>query len=284
MRRIDLHVHTNASDGTFDPAGAVRLAHAEGLSAIAVTDHDTVTGYFEAAAEGEKLGVEIVPGIEISTKYDRAVHILGYYIDPKSPSLEPVLNWIVHDRDERNRKMAELMAADGLPVSYEMMHEKYGEVIGRPHFAALLVELGLAESVQDAFDRFVEKGQKYYQPRTILPLDRAVQIIVEAGGIPVLAHPFQYRMDDALLRELIEYCMGFGLKGIECRYTGYDEDMVAYLEALAAEYGLVRTGGSDFHGTNKPHIALGRGLGKLNVPYEYLSELKMKKSPKTPSD
>ena len=277
MKSIDLHVHTSASDGTYSGAGVVRLAVEQGLSAIAVTDHDTVSAYSEAAAEGEKLGIEVVPGIEISTKYDRAVHILGYYIDPKSPSLEPVLNWIVHDRDERNRKMAELMAADGLPVSYEMMHEKYGEVIGRPHFAALLVELGLAESVQDAFDRFVEKGQKYYQPRTILPLDRAVRIIVEAGGIPVLAHPFQYRMDDALLRELIEYCMDFGLEGIECRYTGYDEDMVAYLEALAKEYGLIRTGGSDFHGTNKPHIALGRGLGNLNVPYEYLRELKTKK-------
>lgn len=276
MKSIDLHVHTRASDGTCSGRDVVQLAKEQGLSAIAITDHDTVSGYFEAAAEGERLGLEVVPGIEISTKYDRAVHVLGYYIDPESPSLDPVLNWIVHDRDERNRKMAELMAADGLPVSYEMMHEKYGEVIGRPHFAALLVELGLAESVQDAFDRFVEKGQKYYQPRTILPLDRAVQIIVDAGGIPVLAHPFQYRMDDALLRELVEYCMGFGLKGIECRYTGYDGEMVAYLEALAKEYGLIRTGGSDFHGTNKPHIALGRGLGELNVPYEYLSELKAK--------
>ena len=279
MKPIDLHVHTRASDGTCSGSDVVQLAKEQGLSAIAITDHDTISGYFEAAAEGERLGLEVVPGIEISTKYDRAVHVLGYYIDAKCPSLDPVLNWIVHDRDERNRKMAELMAADGLPVSYEMMHEKYGEVIGRPHFAALLVELGLAESVQDAFDRFVEKGQKYYQPRTILPLDRAVQIIVDAGGIPVLAHPFQYRMDDALLRELIEYCMGFGLKGIECRYTGYDGEMVAYLEALAKEYGLIRTGGSDFHGTNKPHIALGRGLGKLSVPYEYLSELKTKKSP-----
>lgn len=277
MSRIDLHIHTNASDGTYSGAQVVQLAHSQGLSAIAITDHDTVSGYFEAATEGEKLGVEVVPGIEISTKYDRAVHILGYYIDPKSPSLEPVLNWIVHDRDERNRKMAELMAADGLPVSYEMMHEKYGEVIGRPHFAALLVELGLAKSIQDAFDRFVEKGQKYYQPRTILPLDEAVRIIVDAGGIPVLAHPFQYRMDDALLRELIEYCMGFGLEGMECRYTGYDEKMVAYLEGLSAEYGLIRTGGSDFHGSNKPHISLGRGLGKLSVPDEYLTELKTKR-------
>ena len=274
MSRIDLHVHTTASDGTCLPAEAVELAARQGLTAIAVTDHDTVLGYNEARAAGERLGIEVIPGIEISTKYDRAVHILGYYIDPESKSLEPVLNWIVEDRDKRNRKMAEMMAADGLPVSYEMMHERYGAVIGRPHFAEILVELGLAGSVQDAFDRFVEKGQKYYQPRTILPIDQAVEIVVNAGGVPVLAHPFQYRMDDALLRELIEHCMGFGLRGIECRYTGYDEEKVAYLEALAREYGLIRTGGSDFHGTNKPHIALGRGLGKLSVPDEYLLELK----------
>lgn len=274
MSRIDLHVHTTASDGTCAPEKVAELASKQGLSAIAITDHDTVLGFERAHRAGETLGLEIVPGIEISTKYDRAVHILGYYIDPKSPALEPVLNWIVEDRDIRNRKMAEMMAADGLPVSYEMMHERYGTVIGRPHFAAMLVELGLAESVQDAFDRFVEKGQKYYQPRTILPIDRAVEIIVNAGGVPVLAHPFQYRMDDTLLRELIEHCMAFGLRGMECRYTGYDEEMVAYLESLAAEYKLIRTGGSDFHGTNKPQISLGRGLGKLSVPDEYLLELK----------
>lgn len=274
MSRIDLHVHTTASDGTCPPAEAVELAARQGLTAIAITDHDTVLGYREASAAGERLGIEVIPGIEISTKYDRAVHILGYYIEPESKSLEPVLNWIVEDRDKRNRKMAEMMAADGLPVSYEMMHERYGAVIGRPHFAEMLVELGLASSVQDAFDRFVEKGQKYYQPRTILPIDQAVEIVVNAGGVPVLAHPYQYRMDDALLRELIEHCMGFGLRGIECRYTGYTEEMVAYLESLAREYGLIRTGGSDFHGTNKPHIALGRGLGKLSVPDEYLMELK----------
>ena len=274
MKKIDLHVHTSASDGTLSGADVAKLAHSQGLSAIAITDHDTASGYYEAAAAGEELGLEVVPGIEISTKYGRAVHILGYYIDPKAPSLEHVLNWIINDRDTRNRKMAELMAADGIPVSYEMMHERYGEVIGRPHFASLLVEFGLANSIQDAFDRYVEKGQKYYQPRTILPIERAVEIVIEAGGIPVLAHPFQYRMDDALLRELIEYCMGFGLRGMECRYSGYNEEMVAYLEALAEEYGLVKTGGSDFHGSNKPHISLGSGMGELNVPYGFLEKLK----------
>ena len=191
MKRIDLHVHTTASDSTASPAEAVRLAKEAGLSAIAITDHDTVSGYAEAAEAGKKYGVEVVPGIEISTKYGRAVHILGYYIDPDSDKLAPVLEWVVHDRDERNRKMAELMAADGLPVSYEEMHRRFGTVIGRPHFAEVLVELGLAKDIRDAFDRYVEKGQKYYLPRNFLSIERSIEIIREAGGVPVLAHPFQ---------------------------------------------------------------------------------------------
>lgn len=274
MQKIDLHVHTTASDGTLTPAQAVALAKEQGLAAVAVTDHDTASGYAEAAAAGEVLGVEVVPGIEISTKYGGAVHILGYYIDPQSESLAAVSEWLVRDRDQRNRKMAELMAADGLPVSYEDMHRRFGAVIGRPHFAELLVELGLARDMQDAFDRYVEKGQKYYLPRTILPIERAIEIIRSAGGVPVLAHPFQYKRDDAGLREMIEYCVSLGLKGMECRYSGYDAEKSAYLEALAEEYGLVKTGGSDFHGSNKPHIRLGSGTGGLEVPYEYLEKLK----------
>ena len=275
MKKIDLHVHTTASDGTLSGREVVELAAQSGLAAIAVTDHDTVSGYAEAAKAGAELGVEVVPGIEISTKYGGAVHILGYYIDPDSDKLRPVLDWVVNDRNERNRKMAELMAADGLPVSYDDMRRRFGDVIGRPHFADILVELGMADTVQDAFDRFVEKGQRYYIPRTILPIESAVEIICAAGGVPVLAHPFQYKRDDAGLREIIEYCMDYGLRGMECRYSGYDADMVAYLERLADEYGLVKTGGSDFHGSNKPHIALGAGInGNLNVPYDFLSELK----------
>lgn len=275
MREIDLHVHTTASDGTFAPAEAVRLAAETGLRAIAVTDHDSAFGYPEAAEAGRALGVEVVPGIEISTKFHRAVHILGYYIDPHSPALEPVLNWVVQDRDERNKKMAALMAADGLPVSYEQMHERFGPVIGRPHFARVLVELGLADSVNDAFDKFVEKGRKYYVGRNFLSIERSIEIIRASGGVPVLAHPFQYKLDDAGLRELIEHCMESGLLGMECLYSGYDADMSGYLLRLSAEYGLLPTGGSDFHGSNKPHIALGRGINdNLAVPYAYLEQLK----------
>lgn len=275
MKKIDLHVHTTESDGTYTPAEVVRIAKSAGLSAIAITDHDTNLGYAEAAAEGEKLGVEVVPGIEISTKYTVAVHILGYYIDGSSPALKEVLDWVVNDRDTRNRKMAELMAADGLPVSYDEMVERFGTVIGRPHFGRILIELGLAKDMQDAFDRYIEKGQKYYLPRTIMPLERAISIIKEAGGISVIAHPFQYRYDDKMLRELIEVCMGYGVKGMECRYSGYGEDKVKYLSDLADEYGLVKTGGSDFHGENKKHISLGSGInGNLEVPYSWLEELK----------
>ena len=274
MKRIDLHVHTTASDGTASPAEAVRLAKETGLSAIAITDHDTVSGYAEAAEAGEKYGVEVVPGIEISTKYGRAVHILGYYIDPNSEKIAPVLDWVVHDRDERNRKMAELMAADGLPVSYEEMHRRFGAVIGRPHFAEVLVELGLAKDVRDAFDRYVEKGQKYYLPRNFLSIERSIEIICQAGGVAVLAHPFQYKLDDAGLRELIEHCMESGLRGMECRYSGYSREQCKYLGHLAEEYGLIKTGGSDFHGEVKKHISLGIGTGSLEVPYKYLEKLR----------
>lgn len=283
MNNIDLHVHTTASDGTCTPAEVVALAKEKGLAAIAITDHDGVGGYAEAAAAGKKLGVEVVSGIEISTKfitdeYGYAVHILGYYIDTASPELTPVLEWVVNDRDERNRKMVALMQADGLPITYEYMHERFGNVVGRPHFAEYLVEQGLASSVQDAFDKYVEKGRRYWLPRHFLSIERSVEIIKLAGGVPVLAHPFQYKRDDAGLRELIEHCMRSGLKGMECRYSGYTEEMSGYLEKLADEYGLIKTGGSDFHGGNKPAISLGSGKGTLNVPYEFLEKLKQAKT------
>lgn len=273
MRKIDLHVHTTASDGTLSPAEAVAAARAAGLSAMAITDHDTTGGYSEARAAAVEQGVELVPGIEISTKYGGAVHILGYYIDPDAQPLREVLDWVVRDRDQRNRAVAELMAADGLPVSYEQMRQRFGQVVGRPHFAELLVELGMAESIKDAFERYVDRGRKYYLPRSILAIERSIETVTASGGVAVLAHPFQYRRDDAGLRELIEHCMACGLRGMECRYSGYSAGQEEYLEALAGEYGLLKTGGSDCHGDIKPHIRLGV-TGSRDTPYEWLEALK----------
>lgn len=277
MKQIDLHIHTAASDGTCSPAEVVRRAHELGLSAVAITDHDTVSGCAEAAAVGQELGLEAVAGVELSSRYGKTIHILGYFVRTNSPALTRVLDGIVAERNARNRKMAAMMAADGLAVDYEEMRQRFGTSIGRPHFGEVLVELGKAESVQDAFDRYIEKGQRYYLPRKMISIERSVEVIREAGGVPVLAHPFQYRLEEPALRQLIEHCMDHGLLGLECRYSLYDEEQSRYLLKLAKEYGLVPTGGSDFHGSNKPDIRIGVGKGALAVPLSCLEELKKRR-------
>ena len=275
MREIDLHVHTTASDGTEQPRETVELAKKKGLKAIAITDHDTVLGCREAMAAGEELGIEVVPGIEFGTKYGIAVHMLGYYLDLDAPALTKMTRSIVEDRDQRNEKTVRLMQENGIDVTYAQLKERFGEVIGRPHFAHVLMEAGLAEDVQDAFTRLLGKGMKYHQYRHTLEIHEVIECIVNSGGVAVLAHPFQYKKNDEELRELIEHCMQFGLKGMECRYSGYSPEQTSYLEALAEEYGLVKTGGSDFHGENKPRIKLGSGIeDNLKVPYSWLEELK----------
>ena len=274
MNQIDLHVHTTASDGTASPAQVMRMARDLGLKAVAITDHDTVSGCAEAAEEGRALGVEAVPGVELSSRYGTTIHILGYFLRTESPALTRVLEAIVAERDERNRRMAAKMAADGIPVDYDQMLRRFGKVVGRPNFGQMLVELGRASSVQDAFDRFIEKGQPYYLPRKMISIERSVEVIREAGGVPVLAHPLQYRLEEPALRQLIEHCMDHGLLGMECRYSRYDEGQSHYLLRLAREYGLTPTGGSDYHGTNKPEIALGSGMGSLEVPAEWLENLR----------
>ena len=275
MREIDLHVHTTASDGTETPREVVEQALAQGLRAIAITDHDTVLGCREAMTAGQELGVEVVPGIEFGTKYGIAVHMLGYYMDLEAPALTAMTRSIVEDRDTRNEKTVKLMQENGIDVTYAQLKERYGEVIGRPHFARVLMEAGLATDVQDAFSRLLGKGMKYHQYRHTLEIHEVIECIVNSGGIAVLAHPFQYKKNDAELRELIEHCMQFGLKGMECRYSGYTGEQTSYLEALADEYGLIKTGGSDFHGDNKPHIKIGAGIdNNLDVPYSWLEELK----------
>lgn len=274
MKQIDLHTHTTASDGTCTPSETVALAARSGLAAIAITDHDTIAGFEEASAAGNTAGIEVVPGVELSTEQNGKLHILGYYIDTQSSGLKNRLESIVNDRADRNRKIAELMAADGLPVDFEALQERFGAVIGRPHFAQVLVELGKATDIPDAFARYVSRGCPYYLPRHFLTLEDAVTLIRDAGGIPVLAHPFQYKLTDEALRNLLRRGKSAGLMGMECRYSGYDEDRTAYLESLAQEFSLLKTGGSDFHGERKPQIHLGCGTGDLQVPYDFLAALK----------
>ena len=162
MKRVDLHVHTTASDGTCSPSEVVFMAQKLGLAAVAVTDHDTAAGVPEALAAGKASGVEVVPGIEVSVDWrGYGVHILGYFIDPAAPAMAVLLDWVVAERERRNGVIAAALRADGIPVDLAALEQKYpGAVIGRPHFAAALAELGLAESVKDAFDRYLSIGQK----------------------------------------------------------------------------------------------------------------------------
>lgn len=255
------------------PSEIVSEARNLQLSAIAITDHDTVSGISEAVeAAGNNL--EIIPGIEFSTKYHGPVHILGYYINPQNAALLTLLDTIVRDRDIRNEQIISAMQKDGIDIDYATMKARFGEVIGRPHLATILVEKGIANDVRDAFSNYVGKGMKYWFPRTTVPLEDCIRTIREAGGIPVLAHPFEYDYSEKSLCELIELCIDFGLEGIECRHSSHTPGQMIYLEQLSLEYGLLKTGGSDFHGAVKKNIRLGTGSGLVSVPDSWLEPLK----------
>lgn len=277
MREIDLHVHTNISDGSETPDETVRIASQLGLRAIAITDHDNVNGVAEAIAAGKKYGVEVVAGMELGCGwYGREVHMLGYDLDVNAKTLAPVLEWVVNDREERNRKMMELLNSDGLGVDLDELRLRHpGSTIGRPHFALCLVEAGLAESVQDAFERFLDPGRKYYIRRHFLSVEQAAELIRGAGGKPVIAHPKQYRLSDESFTELMHRSADCGVAGMECYYSGYGSaDVEKYLSA-AREYGFCATAGSDWHGKHKPHIKLGSGMnGELCAPYSLLEDLR----------
>ena len=270
-RLVDLHTHTTASDGTMTPAEVVVHARLRGLSAVAITDHDTAAGLPEALETGAAVGVEVVPGIEISVDWrGRGVHILGYFIDPAAPGLRHLLNWVVAERRRRNEAVAALFREDGIDLSLtELSKRSPDSVVGRPHFAAALVELGYATDINDAFRRYLDRGQRYYRKRAYIPLPRAFEVIRDAGGKAVFAHPLQYRLPEAELLELTSTLVDAGAVGMECLYSQYDAEETAYLEGLAARFGLCVTGGSDFHGARKP-IALGTPA----VPYELLEKLR----------
>ena len=274
MDRIDLHVHTTESDGSFTPSEIVSKALDLGLKAIAITDHDTTTGCSEAVSAAAGTGLEVVPGIELSTKYNYSTHILGYYIDTQNKALLDFLAQVVADRDRRNEKLITLLRADGIDITNDEMHRRFGTVIAKPHFAEILVEAGRAPDFNTAIRDYLSKGGCYYIPRTTVPIQTCIELILEAGGIPVLAHPYEYNYSKNTLEELIEYCMSFGLMGIECQHSSHTPEQIEHLERLAEHYGLVKTGGTDFHGAPKPDISLGTGKGQVCVPYEWLAELK----------
>ena len=276
MDYIDLHAHSTASDGTDAPGAIIEKGAAMGLRAMSVTDHDTVSGVAEAMAAGERLGAEVIPGIEVSSDYrDNNIHILGYFVDIRSPALRPVLEWVKKEREERNEKIVAMFAADGFDMTLEELREEYPiSVLGRPHMAEHLMRKGYVNSIKEAFDKYLGEGARYYMPKRRISIARAVEVILAAGGVPVLAHPLQYRYPPDEVIEMIEYTKSLGIRAMECYYSEHSMAQQEWLLAQAERYGLGVSGGSDYHGSRKTHISLGTGMGNLAVPYSVLEQLK----------
>ncbi len=276
MEKItDLHTHSTASDGSMSPRELVRYAKEKGLSALALTDHDTIEGIEDALDEGRKIGIEVVAGMEISVEYKPEMHILGYFFGESYKNAADMLEELLKSRNERNPRIVEKLNEMGFDISMgEVAHEARGNVIARPHIAGVLVKKGYVKSAEEAFERFLGYGKPAYFPKNKLSPEEGIRKISEAGGLPVLAHPiylyFSLKQLDELLAELVLY----GLKGIEAYYVDNTGDDTGNTLRLAIKHNLLVTGGSDFHGSFKPKIDIGRGYGNLRVPYELLEKLK----------
>lgn len=280
MKYIDLHVHSNASDGTLSPTEVVRLAASLSLSAIALTDHDTLSGIREAQSAALVLSdsenpLRIIPGTEISVAYrKRDIHVLGLFLDINNKPLNDTLNTALIKRDERNEKMAFNLSRAGIDITLDKLKAAEGEaVLTRAHFAKYMTEHGYTKTTKEAFEKYLNDSSPYYVPRDYLSPEKAISLIHQAGGLAVLAHPLLYKYNLEQLDDLISLFTKFGLDGIEAIYsmnTGFDEGIV---RRFANRYDLVITGGSDFHGKNKPDIDLGSGKGNLKIPESLLDAL-----------
>ena len=275
-RIIDLHVHSKASDGTFTPTELVEEAKRAGLSALALTDHDTTDGIAEAMTAAKDAGIELIPGVELSTEYEGTeVHVLGLYIDVNNAGLQKQMADFRASRDNRNVYMLEKLRAEGFDITQEALEEKFPDaVITRAHIARYLLDKGYIPDMKTAFSEYIGDGCRCYVGRPkVTPMD-AVDYILAAGGIPVLAHPVLYHMGRPQLLRMIREMKEHGLAGMEAIYSENTPADEQDLKALAGAEGLLITGGSDFHGTNKPDIRLGVGRGKLYIPYSILEKIK----------
>lgn len=277
MGYIDLHLHTTASDGVMSPSGIVRYAKSKGLQAIAITDHDTIDGLEEGLSEGEKIDIEVIPGVEISAEHSSgSMHILGFFIDIHHPLLKERLGYLQKARAERNPKMVEKLNQLGIEITYEeVLNASGGGQVGRPHFASVLIEKRYVRSFQEAFDRFLKKGAPAYVEKLRFTPKETLYFINETGGVAVLAHPKTLGMDgysglDSLLHQL----MADGLKGMEVYYPEHSSLETAQYKVLAERHGLLMTGGTDYHGMEKNGLDIGVGRGEMKLPYSMVENLK----------
>ena len=276
MRYVDLHVHSNASDGTLTPSEVVHLALQKNLAAIALYDHDTVKGVPEAISAAEGTTLEVVPATELSCYYQNVeIHVLGLFVDYKDADFQAKLEELEQERMQRNLDMIALFQRDNISITLEELQAgNPRSVITRAHFARVLVEKGYCKDKNAAFDRYVGVGCPYYLPKPQITPELSLPLITKAGGIPILAHPMLYKLGYRQVEELIQYLIPLGLKGIEAYHSSNNISQSDKLRSLALKYHLVVSGGSDFHGANKPDIELGTGRGGLRITESILDAIK----------
>lgn len=272
---IDLHTHSTTSDGTMSPADLVKYAHKKGLSAIAITDHDTIAGIDEGVATGNILGLEVVPGIELSVKYgDHNVHLLGYLFDWQHKDLHVALTQLQAGRFERNKKIIAKLNLLGLTIQFSELKKSAGAgQNGRPHIARLMIQKGFVRTMDEAFEKYLGQGGLAYVSRFVYGVRDAIALIKNAGGVAVLAHPFQLdKVVDNFANELYQL-RAMGLDGIEVYYPTHSRQFRKRLISMAEKHSLLLTGGSDYHGSIRPGTTLAGGKN-VSVPSELLVKMK----------
>lgn len=273
---IDLHAHSTASDGTDSPTALVKAARDAGLDVVALTDHDTTVGWAEAAA-AVPAGLTLVPGLELSCRWappdggrPTELHLLGYLVDPTHRGLDATLMALRDSRLGRAERMTERMAADGLPVRWERVSELAGNAsVGRPHIARTLVEAGVVSSVDEAFATLLRTGSPYHEPKQDVDALAGVRLVTDAGGVAVFAHPLARGRGRVVGDDVILAMVGAGLAGLEVDHPDHAPEDREHLRRLAAELGLLATGSSDYHGTNK-RVRVGEGGHTSPEAYEAL--------------
>jgi predicted metal-dependent phosphoesterase TrpH len=278
---IDLHTHSTVSDGSDPPERIPELAAEAGCSAVALTDHDSLVGLVAARKRAAELDVTLIPGCEVSCRSvgKGGMHVLVYFVEDDDGPLSAELTHLRVDRHHRNIRLADKLASMGLPITYaEVVAEAGGEEgIGRPHFASVLVKAGAADSIQDAFDRFLANGRPGYVPKSRLEALDVARLATASGGVAVLAHPYSLELEGADLAALVGELAAAGFGGIEAIYGRYSPRQRQDLSNLARRFDLVATGGSDHHGTIKPDLTVGTGRGDLKVPDQVLIDLEARR-------
>lgn len=276
MNYIDLHVHSSASDGSLTPEEVVSLAKEAGLRYFALTDHDTVDGVEQALQYAGKFeNIDVIPGIELSCYYrNREIHIVGLFVNHRDKAFLEELKKLKQAREDRNEKMIQNFVDAGIPITLEeLKHGNPNSVITRAHFARVLVEKGVCRNKTEAFDKYLGIGCPFYLPKPKVTPEHVLNLIKQAGGTAILAHPYSYKFSKSEVETLLDTLIPLGLSGLECYYSTYDDGQIQELRSIALTKNLLVSGGSDFHGVVKPDISIGTGRGNLRIPEKLLTAI-----------